>query len=200
MTKAQFLWGLSSGVLVCGLAGAFWAGMGLGPAAYAAGVVPWLLVLATMFGGAAASIRSARRLRRRSGFRPSDLRRTDPQTRRMIRGFRIVLMLEMGLVGAAVLLCLHFERPELIWPAIGVAVSLHFAPLGRLFDVSAYYATAAAGTLVSMTALVAPLGASRLVWLGAGMSAIMWISALYLTYSADAIAERSLASQTGYPN
>jgi hypothetical protein len=87
----------------------------------------------------------------------------------------------------------------LIWPAVGVAVSLHFAPLGRLFDVSAYYSTAAAGTLVSMTALVAPLGASRLVWLGAAMSAIMWTSALYLVYSADTIAERSLASQRVTP-
>jgi hypothetical protein len=200
MTKAQFLWGLSSGVLVCGLAGAFWAGMGLGPGAYAAGVVPWLLVLTTMFGGAAASVRSARSLRRRSGFRASDLRRTDPQTRRMIIGLRIVGLIELALVGAAVLLCLYFERRELIWPAIGVAVSLHFAPLGQLFGVSAYYATAAAGTVVSVTALAAPLGPSRLAWLGAGMSAIMWTTTLYLVYSADTIAERSLASPTGHPN
>jgi len=31
MTRAQYLWGLSSGVLVLGISGAFWWGLGLGP-------------------------------------------------------------------------------------------------------------------------------------------------------------------------
>jgi hypothetical protein len=190
----QVLWGLSNGVMVFAIAGAFWLGMALGPAAFAIGVVPWLAVLAAMVGGAATLMRAAFRLRRRSGFRASDLRRMDPPTRRIIMGFRIVGLLEVTLVAAAVLLCLRFGRQDLIWPAIGVAVSLHFLPLARLLDVPAYYVTAAVGGLVSLTALVGPFGPSRLLWLGAGMSAVMWTSAIYVVYRADIIAARSLAS------
>lgn len=194
MTTGQFLWGLSSGVLVCAISGAFWLGLGLGPTAWALGVIPWLTVLAAMVGGASAFTRAALRLRRRSGFQASDLRRGDPQTRSIIRGFRLVGVIEVALVGAAVWLCLHFGRQDLIWPAIGVAVSLHFAPLARLLRVPAYYVTAVVGTLVSISTLVSPLGLSRLVWLGAGMSAVMWTSALYLVRGADAIAMRSLTA------
>jgi hypothetical protein len=196
MPIGQFLWGLSTGVTVLGIAGAFWLGLGLGPAARAIGLVPWLTVLAAMLGGVAAFLVSASRLRRRSGFRASNLQRKNPQTQRIIIGFWTVGLIEAMLVGTAILLCLHFKREDLMWPAIGVAVSLHFAPLARLFKVSEYYVTGAVGTLVSIMALVAPLGPSRLVWLGAGMSAIMWISAMYLVHSADAIATRSLASST----
>ena len=135
MTNGQVLWGLSNGVLVFAIAGAFWFGMALGPTAFAIGVVPWLAVLAVMVGGTATLVRAALRLRRRSGFRTSDLRRTDPDTRRIITGFRIVGLLEGTLVAAAVLLCRHFERLDLVWPAVGVAVSLHFLPLARLLNV-----------------------------------------------------------------
>ena len=197
MTTGQVLWGLSNGVLVFAIAGAFWFGMALGPVAFAIGVVPWLAVLAVMVGGAAGLVRAALRLRRRSGFRASDLRRTDPETRRIITGFRIVGLLEATLVAAAVLLCRRFGRLDLVWPAIGVAVSLHFLPLARLLNVPAYYVTALAGALVSLAALVGPFGPSRLLWLGVGMSAVMWISAIHVVYRADIIAARSLTSPHG---
>ncbi len=194
MTTGQVLWGLSNGVLVFAVAGAFWLGMAFGPAAFAIGVVPWLAVLATMAGGAATLMRAAYRLRRRSGFHTSDLRRTDPDTRRIIAGFRLVGLFELVLVAAAVLLCRWFGRLDLTWPAIGVAVSLHFLPLARLLNVRGYYVAGIVGALVSLTTLVGPFGPSRLLWLGAGMSAVMWTSALYVVYRADAIAARSLAS------
>jgi hypothetical protein len=176
----QFQWGLSNGVTILGISGAFWFGLGLGPAAFAVGAVPWIIVLTIMAGGAAAFIRAGRQLRRRSGFRRSDLGRRDPATRRIIVGFRIVGLLQAVLVGLAVLLCVRFDRNDLIWPAIGVAVSVHFAPLAALFNVPAYYVTAAAGALVSTIALFAPLGLVRPLWLGAAMCAVMWSSALYL--------------------
>lgn len=197
MTTGQVLWGLSNGVLVFAIAGAFWLGMAFGPAAWAIGVAPWLVVLAVMIGGAAALMRAAVRLRRRSGFRASGLRRADPDTRRIITGFRIVGLLEGTLVAGAVLLCRHFGRLDLVWPAVGVAVSLHFLPLARLLNVPAYYVTAVVGTLVSLTALIAPFGSSRLLWLGAGMSVVMWTSAIYVAYRADAIAARSMTSLHG---
>ena len=194
MNTGQYLWGFSNGVLVFAVSGAFWVGLGLGPASYRIGVVPWAVVLAGMVGGAAVFVRSALRLKRRSGFRTSDLRRADPETRRIIIGFRIVGLIETALVGMAVVVCLLLARPDLIWPAIGVAVSIHFLPLAWLLRVPAYYVTSAAGVLVSVTVIVAPLGPSRLVWLGAGMCVVMWASAVYLIYSADAIAARSLDS------
>jgi hypothetical protein len=160
-------------------------------------VVPWLAVLAVMVGGAATLVRAALRLRQRSGFRTSDLRRTDPETRRIITGFRLVGVLELALVATAVLLCRHFGRLDLVWPSVGVAVSLHFLPLARLLNVPAYYVTAVAGALVSFAALVGPFGPSRILWLGAGMSAVMWTSALYVVYQADTIAARSMTSLRG---
>jgi predicted membrane channel-forming protein YqfA (hemolysin III family) len=93
----------------------------------------------------------------------------------------------------AVLLCNYFRHQELIWPAIGLAVSLHFAPFARLFHMRAYYVTACIGALVSIVALCAPLGPMRLVWLGSGMAAAMWGTAFYLVKWADAIAASSLA-------
>jgi hypothetical protein len=99
-------------------------------------------------------------------------------------------------VGVAVLVCVYFDRQDLLWPAIGVAISLHFVPLASLFHVSVYYITAAAAFAVSTVALLAPLGPSRLIWLGAGMSVVMWSSAFYLTRHADVIAGRPPAVLT----
>jgi hypothetical protein len=190
MTTGQFLWGLSNGIAILGISGAFWCGLGLGPPAFAVGITPWIAVLVLMISGAAAALGAARALRRRSGFRRSDLQRSDPETRRIMVGMAIVAVVETALVGAAVLICVYVDRQDLLWPAIGVAISLHFVPLARLFNVSAYYITAAAGLAVSVVALRAPLGSIRLVWLGAGMSVVMWSSAVYLVRRAHVIAGR----------
>jgi hypothetical protein len=104
----------------------------------------------------------------------------------------MVALFELAMVATAVLVCRHLGRDDLMWPAIGVALSLHFVPLGALFQVPAYYATATVGLLISGTALIAPLGSSRLIWLGAGMSLTMWASALYLVFRGSAMASRAV--------
>ena len=192
MTRAQFLWGLSSGILVLGIAGAFWWGVGLGPFAATSGrqrALPF--IVGVQIAGVVVFTYFALRLRRESGFRRASLNRRDPETRRMFTGIRLVFLLEAALVLAAVGLCVLSNRRDLIWPAIGLAVSRHFAPLGRLFRVPAYYVTAGLGTVVSTVAVVAPLGPWRMLWLGLSMCPVMWGTAVYLLAAADGLAARA---------
>lgn len=192
MTHGQFLWGLSHGVLVLAVSGAFWLGLGLGPAAWRAGLGAWVAALVLMIGGGAIFVYAGSVLRQRSHFRASMLRRIDPPTRQIMSGFSVIAGTEMAMIALAVLLCTLSGRSDLVWPAIGLVVSLHFAPLGWLVDVPEYYVTAAAGVVISMVAF-APLGPWRLPWLGGAMSAVMWITAAYLVARADNLADRSLA-------
>jgi hypothetical protein len=193
MTRGQFLWGLSHGLLVLAVSGAFWLGLALGPAAWRTGLAAWAAALVLMIGGGAIFVYAGGVLRQRSHFRASMLRMNDPPTRRIMSGLRVMAVTETAMVALAVLVCTFFGRADLVWPAIGLVVSLHFVPLGWLVDVPAYYVTAAAGVVVSMVALSVPLGAWRLPWLGGAMTAIMWSTAAFLVARADHLADRSLA-------
>src|SRR3954454_24920165 len=82
VTIAQALWSVSKGVLILGIAGTFWLGVGLGPGSYRIGIAPWLAVLTVMVVGVVAFRHAALAIGRRSGFRRSDLNRRDPATRR----------------------------------------------------------------------------------------------------------------------
>lgn len=192
MTRGHVLWGLSHGVLVLAVSGGFWLGLGLGPAAWSTGLAAWVAALVLTIGGGAIFVYAGGVLRQRSHFRAYMLRRNDPPTRRIMSGLRVIAVTETAMVALAVLLCTLTGRPDLVWPAIGLAVSLHFAPLGWLVDVPEYFVTAAAGVVVSMVAF-APLGPWRLPWLGGAMSAVMWSTAAYLLARADDLADRSLA-------
>jgi hypothetical protein len=147
-----------------------------------------------MAGGLIMFTRVALAIRRRSGFRRSDLQRSDPATRRILAGFRVIGVIEALLVIAAVWLCSYFDRPDLVLPAVALGVSMHFEPLAYLLNVLVYYVTAAAGTLVTITVMLAPLGGSRPMWLGTGMAAVMWATALHLVRNANAVAAASVAS------
>jgi hypothetical protein len=68
---------------------------------------------------------------------------------------------------------------------------LHFAPLGYVFHVRAYYVTALVGAFVSSVALLG-MSSQRLMFLGSGMALVMWISAWYLVRNADQIAMRAV--------
>lgn len=194
MTIAQALWGVSNAVLLFAVMGTFWLGLGLGPASYRVGIAPWIAVLAVMAGGLIALTYKAVAIRRRAAFRRSDLRRSDPATRCILAGLRVIGAIEALLVIGAVWLCNYLQRPDLVVPAIALAVSIHFAPLAHLLSVPAYYVTAAAGTLVSAAAMLAPLAGSRPIWLGTGMAIVMWATAIYLVREADAIAAACVAS------
>lgn len=65
------------------------------------------------------------------------------------------MLIETVLCSIAVGSVEYVHRLDLIWPALGIAVSLHFLPLGQLFRVKRYYFTGLAGTVVCPLALVA---------------------------------------------
>lgn len=72
-------------------------------------------------------------------------------------------------------------------------MSLHFAPLGRLFHVCPYYATAIAGTVVCGAGFAVSASPYGVAALGLCMTTVMWISAIYILRHADGIAERACA-------
>ena len=197
MDRRLFLWGLSNGAMVLALAGGFWIGLGVGMmgqqgrwAISAAGTV-------IQIGGTAGLFGAAFRLRRRSGFHRSELRQLDgvaeAQRHRIIKWMAWTSVVQTLLCGILVWACVRAQAEHLIWASIGVVVSLHFAPLGRLFHMPPYYAIAVAGTIVCVAGLAlssTPVGVASL---GVGMAAVMWIVDAYVLLRADRIADRACA-------
>ena len=76
---------------------------------------------------------------------------------------------------------------------IGLIVSLHFAPLARLFHVRVYYSTALAGTVFSLAGLLTGVaGVQPLLWFGGAMAAVMWLSGWHIIRNADQITVRAM--------
>jgi len=193
MSYRQFMWGLSNGVLVLTVAGGFWLGIIgsivrrpeiLGPA----GVIGLALLLWGFV-----------RLRRKSaGFSLAEMKNgTEEQRsslRRIRRGFRWAILIETVLCSVAVGSVEYLDRLDLLWPALGIAVSLHFLPLGRLFRVSRYYFTGIAGTVVCLVAMVAFHDPANGLFAAAGMCLNMWGTAAWLLATSDRIAARAIAA------
>lgn len=199
MSKRQFLWGLSNGATVFAIAGAFWLGMGIALAAAKVGWVVCALFTALQVGVCAALLWAAARLRRKSGFRGSDLRqerrRRSPETLHILAGLRWTMAGQTALIGLAVWGCVRAGSEHRIWPAIALIVSLHLIPLAKIFHVRAYYATAAAGSMVSIITIAGLTGPDGVASLAAGMTIVMWVSAIYLLWNADTIATRALGER-----
>ena len=196
MTDGQFLWGLSGGVSVCALSGCFWFGLGVVAPASTSGGLSLTCSIVTQAAITGALLVSATRLRRRSGFRIADLRTTDAtrrrETERIRAAFRWATIGQTLLVALGVWWCVQLNRRDLVFPWIGLVVSLHFIPLARAFHVRAYYATACAGAMISLAALVGLLPTSNLVAFGGAMAFVMWSSGVYLVSRADQIAAVAL--------
>src|SRR5438477_7387008 len=154
MSYRQFMWGLSNGVLVLMLAGGFWLGI-LGSILVRSelvGAVGVLCVASLLLGFV--------HLRRKSaGFILAEMKNGTEEQRlslqRIRRGLRWAVLLESVLAAIAVGSCEYFHRLDLIWPALGIAISLHFVPLGMLFRVRPYYFTAVCGAVACLIGLVA---------------------------------------------
>jgi hypothetical protein len=191
MSYQQFMWGLSNGVLVLTMAGGFWLGIIgsivhrpeiLGPA----GIIGLVLLL---WGFVC--------LRRKSaGFSLAEMKNgTEEQRsslRQVRRGLRWAMLIEMVLCSIAVGSVEYLHRLDLIWPALGIAVSLHFLPLGRLFRVSRYYFTGIAGTLVCLVAIVAFNAPANALFAAGGMCLNMWGTAAWLLAGSDQMAARAI--------
>lgn len=179
------------------LAGAFWLGLGVGMLGQQGHWVVCALGTVVQVGGAVWLIWAAVRLRRRSGFQRAELRRLEgfaaDLKRHILRWMRWTTLAQTLLSSVLVWLCVRAHAEHLIWASIGVVVSLHFAPLGKLFHVRTYYATAIAGTIVSVAGLAVSGTPFGVALLGLGMSIVMWVSAAHVLLGADRIADRACA-------
>ncbi len=195
MTTNFVFWRLSGGITILAMAGMFWLGWGLGQTALKAGWAAWCAFLAVWIACGATILWAAVRLRRRSGFKYSDLRQGDArqqaETRKMLRAWVWITMAQAVAVGLGVLCCVRTKRFDLIGPVIGLVVSLHFAPLGRVFHVRLYYVTALVGSGVSLAALIRPSGSHQHELFCSAMALVMWASAVYVIRNANRIAQRA---------
>jgi hypothetical protein len=139
--------GLSNGVIILAIAGAFWFGV----AAFSKGFRPWLALALAM--GAALIVGASILLIRReaSALKPSDL--DAAQRKRMAKVFRWVSVFEVAFGVVAVFLCNWLGRKDLTTTAVALIVSLHFLPLANLFRLRAYYVTSYLGCAVSLFAV-----------------------------------------------
>ena len=197
MNRRLFLWGLSNGATMLALAGAFWIGLGIGMVAQHAHWAISAVGTVIQVGGGVGLILAAVRLRRRSGFRRSELRRlegvAEGQKQHIVTWVRWTTVGQTLLTSVLVWICVRAHAEHLIWPSIGVVVSLHFAPLGKIFHVRTYHATAIAGTIASGAGFAmsdTPYGVASF---GLGMATIMWVSAAHVLFNADRIADQACA-------
>ncbi len=197
MTGRQFLWGLSSGIGVLAVAGAFWYGIGAGHILTAR--TPWWIwsISTSIQAGVLTGLLwTAFRLRRRSGFKPAEFRRQDERQRAENRGIRVWFAWTTGtqtvLVAFGVWWFVHAHAVERIWPWIGLVVSLHLIPLARVFHVRTYYVTGIVGSVLALVTFTSIAKPYSLAILGVGMAALMWVSAAYLARNADRVTARAI--------
>jgi hypothetical protein len=196
MTDRQFFWGLSNGIIVLAIAGTFWLGYGFGPHLGNAGWVLPTLFTVVLYGTFAVLVRLAVQLRRRVGFKRSELKQGDErqraETRRIMAGFLRIAIAQTVLIALAVPLCLHLGQEELVGPSIALIVSLHFIPLGRIFHVRTYCFVGIAGCAISFVAYSSAGGAGSPLFLGGTMGVLLWLSAAYMLWRADRIGARAV--------
>jgi hypothetical protein len=179
------------------MAGLFWFGISFGVTTYKWGRWAWGLSTAWQFGVSVSLFWAAMQLRRKSGFTTSDIRR-DGQlqrqaTQRRVRLFVLVIFIQSALLSTVVWWCVHTGTKDRLWPSIGLIVSLHFAPLARLFHVRVYYSTALAGTVISLIGLLTGVAdVQQLLWFGGAMAAVMWLSGWHIIRNADQITARAM--------
>ena len=199
MSREQFTWGLSSGVIVLSVAAAFWMGLAawtLGPSVLLIAAAP-ILVLSGLL------IRIGIRLRRQApGFSRASLRNAPKGSsiRRIRAGFNIVNTTETVGIGLVGWICWRLNRLDLLWPLIGLVVSLHFLPLGWLFSVRPYYVLGVLGTAIALISMVGFDGSARTVAVGSGLGLVIGGCAAYLVANAAALADEALRSNSLSPS
>lgn len=112
---------------------------------------------------------------------------SDEQRRRfsaMRRFYAIRFVLIVAIEVAAIFLggpiLGHFPRKDLVPQWIDVVVGVHFLPLGKLFKVPLYYATALAILLSSLGSLLIPPSSLRLATSAGGLGLALWITSLII--------------------
>lgn len=188
-SRYRFLSGLSRGLVVLTIAAFFWIGL----AAWGLRGNLWTLALAPMLLAAGATAIGGWRLGRRARtLRSSDVQGSEATSiRRLTMWFRVISTLQTVFIILAGVLCSWLERSDLLWPLIGLVVSLHFIPLGRLFRVRPYYATGIVGTVVSAVAILGFSGSEKLVVAGVGLSIVMVGSSAYVLANVERLVDEA---------
>lgn len=195
--------GLSSGIIILALAGAFsifyagWAAVcvraGVNPLKPANVDFPlsWFIAIVAVFAALIWGGIAVRRMAPHASAAQKDAA-ARARSKQIARKFLWAVAAEWLAIGIVALVMMHFQRPDLAWPAILFVVSAHFAPLGRLFRVRIYYFTAAMGCLATGIALAAPAASlgvgQRLFCASAGFGATAWLTAAYLILNARKLA------------
>ena len=185
------MWGLSNGVVVLAISAAFWIGL----AAWTLGatVLPIAAAPILVLGGLL--IWQGLRVRRLApGFSRASLRNAPKGSsiRRIGIGFNVVGTMQTLSIGVVGFTCWKLNRTDLVWPLIGLVISLHFLPLGWIFKVRPYYVLGVLGTGVSVISLLGFAASTRTVVVGLGLGLLISGCALYLVANAAALADTAL--------
>jgi hypothetical protein len=195
LSREQFMWGLSNGVTVLSASATFWLGLAawtLGPSVLLIAAAPILLL------GGLLIWRGYRIRRQAPGFSRANLRSAPKGSsiRRIGVAFNIVVTVQTLSIGLVGFTCWKLQRFDLIWPLIGLVVSLHFLPLGRIFTVRPYYVIGVLGTAIALTSILAFNGSMRTVAVGLGLGLLIGGCAAYVVANAAALADKALQVRT----
>ena len=94
--------------------------------------------------------------------------------------FAVILVVEVGAIFLAGPVLGHFQGKDLTPQWISVVVGLHFFPLGKLFKLPLYYATASVILLCSMGSLLIPASPLRLATNAGGTALALWITSFLI--------------------
>ena len=195
LSREQFMWGLSNGVVVLAISAAFWIGL----AAWTLGatVLPIAAAPILVLGGLL--IWQGLRVRRLSpGFSRASLRNAPKGSsiRRIGVRFNVVGTMQTLSIGVVGFICWKLSRTDLVWPLIGLVISLHFLPLGWIFNVRPYYVLGVLGTAVALASLLGFTASTRTVVVGLGLGLLISGCAIYLVANAAALADAALRNSS----
>lgn len=186
MSRDQFAWGLSNGIAVLTISGVFW--LSLAAWATSLGTCSWRCRPSSSSAGSSSGVACGFAVRFPQ-FSPSVLRAAPKGsvTRRIIIGFYAVTTAQWVSIIWIGVVCSVLSRPDLIWPLIGLVISLHFLPLGWLFGVRPYYLLAVLGTVITLFSILGLTAELRLVAVGLGLGLLMIAGAAYLIANAESM-------------
>jgi hypothetical protein len=191
LSREQFMWGLSNGVAVLSVSAAFWIGL----AAWTLGTSVLLIAAAPILVLACLLIWRGRRLRRLApGFSRASLRNAPKGSsiHRIGVGFNVVGTVQTLSIGLVGFICWKLQRTDLLWPLIGLVISLHFLPLGWIFSLRPYYVLGVLGTVVALASLFGFTATTRTLAVGLGLGLVIGGCALYLVANAATLADEAL--------
>jgi hypothetical protein len=191
VSREQFMWGLSNGVVVLAVSAGFWMGL----AAWTLGASVLLIAVAPILLLSGLLIWRGIRIRRQApGFSRASLRDAPKGSsiRRIGIAFNVVGTVQTVSIGLVGFICWKLHRLDLVWPLIGLVISLHFLPLGRIFRLRPYYFIGVLGTAIALISLLGFEGGARTVAVGLGLGLVIGGCAVYLVAKAGALADEAL--------